>query len=114
MQASNRILRSHPNLLKIIKVFGLVSIALVIFFSFFNDRRANNTGQDEDFSPWVALARIISAMFGDQLWPRSQKDAGMQIFSKQDILAWRWRSKLVWFLFSTLGKDWSLYLPRIL
>ncbi|WP_215225476.1 hypothetical protein [Echinicola shivajiensis] len=34
-----------PELIKIIKIFGLLSIGIVFVFSFFNDYRADNTGE---------------------------------------------------------------------
>ncbi|UCS94567.1 hypothetical protein KZP23_05975 [Echinicola marina] len=33
-----------PELVKVIKIFGLLSIGIVLFFSFFNDYRADNSG----------------------------------------------------------------------
>ncbi|MEB2783392.1 hypothetical protein [Algoriphagus persicinus] len=38
-----------PELIKILKIFGLVSIGLVLLLSFFNTKRANNTGNDTTF-----------------------------------------------------------------
>ena len=36
-----------PELIKIIKIFGIASISLVFVLSFFNDKRANNSGEDD-------------------------------------------------------------------
>jgi hypothetical protein len=69
-----------PELVKIIKVFGLVSIALVIFFSFFNDRRANNTGQDETFRMSSSARMYFSNVRGISYDREVRRDAGMQIF----------------------------------
>lgn len=38
-----------PKLIKIIKIFGIATISLVIVMSFFNDKRANNSGKDDTF-----------------------------------------------------------------
>ncbi|WP_186757242.1 hypothetical protein [Echinicola salinicaeni] len=35
-----------PELIKVIKIFGLLSIGIVFFFSFFNEYRADNTGNE--------------------------------------------------------------------
>lgn len=69
-----------PELVKIIKVFGLVSIALVFFFSFFNDRRANNTGQDEIFRMSSSARMYFSNVRGISYEREVRRDAGMQIF----------------------------------
>ena len=34
-----------PELIRIVKIFGGISIVLVLFLSFFNEKRANNTGK---------------------------------------------------------------------
>ncbi len=34
-----------PELLRIFKIFGLTSVAIVLLLSFFNERKANNTGE---------------------------------------------------------------------
>lgn len=38
-----------PELAKILKIFGIASIVLVVVLSFFNEKRANNTGEDRTF-----------------------------------------------------------------
>ncbi len=38
-----------PELIRIIKIFGIASISLVFVLSFFNDKRANNSGEDDTF-----------------------------------------------------------------
>ncbi len=74
-----------PELLKIIKIFGLVSILLVIFFSFFNDQRANNSGQDEDFrmlsSARLYFKNVRAIHYNREL----RKDAGMEIYRIKGI-----------------------------
>jgi hypothetical protein len=37
-----------PEMIKILKIFGLGSVLFVLLLSFFNERRANNTGEDEN------------------------------------------------------------------
>jgi hypothetical protein len=69
-----------PELIKIIKVFGLVSVALVVFFSFFNERRANNTGQDQAFRMSSSARMYFSNVRGINYEREVRRDAGMQIF----------------------------------
>jgi len=38
-----------PELVKILKIFGIASILLVMVLSFFNEKRADNTGDDRTF-----------------------------------------------------------------
>lgn len=38
-----------PELVKILKIFGIASILLVLILSFFNEKRADNTGVDRTF-----------------------------------------------------------------
>lgn len=37
-----------PEMIKILKIFGLGSVLFVLLLSFFNERKANNTGEDEN------------------------------------------------------------------
>lgn len=37
-----------PEMVKILKIFGLGSVLFVLLLSFFNERKANNTGEDEN------------------------------------------------------------------
>lgn len=69
-----------PELVKIIKVFGLVSIALVGLLSFFNDRRANNTGQDDTFRMSSSARMYFNNVRGINYEREVRRDAGMQIF----------------------------------
>ena len=69
-----------PELIKIIKVFGLVSVVLVVFFSFFNERRANNTGQDQAFRMSSSARMYFSNVRGINYEREVRRDAGMQIF----------------------------------
>ncbi|AGA77171.1 hypothetical protein Echvi_0898 [Echinicola vietnamensis DSM 17526] len=39
-----------PELLKVIKIFGLLSVSIVLVLSFFNEYRADNTGTDDPHS----------------------------------------------------------------
>lgn len=74
-----------PELAKIIKVFGLLSIALVVFFSFFNDRRANNTGQNGTFRMSSSARMYFSNVRGINYDREFRRDAGMQIFRNKDL-----------------------------
>ncbi|MEX2513309.1 MAG: hypothetical protein WD398_10420 [Cyclobacteriaceae bacterium] len=39
----------EKEMFRLLKIFGLASIGLVLMLSFFNDRRANNSGEDDTF-----------------------------------------------------------------
>jgi hypothetical protein len=103
-----------PELVKIIKVFGLVSIALVIFFSFFNDRRANNTGQDETFRMSSSARMYFSNVRGISYDREVRRDAGMQIFRNKTFSNEDEDPNLGLILILNLGKDEAyIYLEPI-
>jgi len=72
-----------PELVKIIKAFGLVSISLVILFSFFNERRANNTGADQTFRMSSSARLYFTNVRGIHYLREIRRDAKMQIFRKE-------------------------------
>ncbi|MEP2298333.1 MAG: hypothetical protein ABJI21_18640, partial [Algoriphagus sp.] len=77
-QKSNDIL--SPELVKILKIFGLISIGLILILSFFNTKRANNTGDDLTFriSPSSRLYFLnVRAIRYDR---EIRSDAGMLLF----------------------------------
>ncbi|MEB2773987.1 hypothetical protein SYJ56_01630 [Algoriphagus sp. D3-2-R+10] len=77
-QKANNIL--SPELIKILKIFGLVSVGLVLLLSFFNTKRANNTGKDTTFR-MASSNRIyflnVRAINYDR---ETRSDAGMVLF----------------------------------
>lgn len=77
-QKTNEIL--SPELIKILKIFGFVSVGLVLLLSFFNTKRANNTGDDLTFH-MTSSSRLyflnVRAISYDR---ESRSDAGMLLF----------------------------------
>lgn len=69
-----------PELIKIIKIFGIASISLVFILSFFNDKRANNSGEDDTFR-MTDSDRLyflnVRAIYYDR---ENRTDAGMALF----------------------------------
>ena len=69
-----------PELIKIFKIFGLISIGLVLLLSFFNTKRANNSGDDLTFR-MTSSSRLyflnVRALKYDR---ESRSDAGMLLF----------------------------------
>ncbi len=67
-------------LIKIIKIFGIASISLVLVLAFFNDKRANNSGEDDTFR-MVDSDRLyflnLRAIYYDR---ENRADAGMALF----------------------------------
>ena len=69
-----------PELIKIIKIFGIASILLVLVLSFFNDKRANNTGDEGTFrmadSDRLYFLNIRASYYDRE----NRADAGMALF----------------------------------
>lgn len=69
-----------PELIKIIKIFGIGSILLVIVLSFFNEKRANNSGEDDTFrmadSDRLYFLNVRSSYYDRE----NRTDAGMVLF----------------------------------
>lgn len=69
-----------PELIKVFKIFGLISIGLVLLLSFFNSKRANNSGDDLIFR-MTSSSRLyflnVRALKYDR---ESRSDAGMLLF----------------------------------
>ena len=69
-----------PELIKIIKIFGIASISLVLVLSFFNDKRANNSGEDDTFR-MADSNRIYFLNVRASYYDRENRtDAGMALF----------------------------------
>ncbi|WP_075348769.1 hypothetical protein [Algoriphagus marinus] len=69
-----------PELLRIIKIFGVVSLGLVLILSFFNERRANNTGQDQSFVMTSANRMYFQNVKAIQYDRELRRDAGMTVY----------------------------------
>lgn len=69
-----------PELIKIIKIFGIASISLVLILSFFNDKRANNTGAEVTFR-MADSDRLYYLNVRASYYERENRaDAGMALF----------------------------------
>lgn len=69
-----------PELIKILKIFIFSSLGLVLVLSFFNDYRANNTGEDRTFhvsdSNRLYFLNVRSIYYDREI----RRDAGMTLF----------------------------------
>jgi len=69
-----------PELIRIIKIFGIASISLVLVLSFFNDKRANNSGEDDTFrmadSDRLYFLNVRASYYDRE----NRTDAGMTLF----------------------------------
>lgn len=69
-----------PELIKILKIFIFSSLGLVLIFSFFNEYRANNTGQDSTFrindSNRLYFLNVKAIQYDREI----RQDAGMTLF----------------------------------
>tara|TARA_R110002020_G_scaffold316186_1_gene531251 strand:+ start:188 stop:781 length:594 start_codon:yes stop_codon:yes gene_type:complete len=69
-----------PELIKILKIFGLVSISLVVSLSFFNTKRANNSGDDLTFRMTSSSRLYFLNVRAIKYDRESRSDAGMLLF----------------------------------
>jgi len=69
-----------PELLKIIKIFGLASILLVVVFSFFDSYRANNSGEDRTFRMTSASRLYFLNLKAINYVRENRSDAGMVLY----------------------------------
>lgn len=69
-----------PELIRIIKIFGIASILIVILLSFFNNKRANNSGEDDTFrmadSDRLYFLNVRASYYDRE----NRTDAGMALF----------------------------------
>ncbi|WP_111668878.1 hypothetical protein [Algoriphagus litoralis] len=69
-----------PELIKILKIFIFSSLGLVLVFSFFNEYRANNTGQDGTFrindSNRLYFLNVKAIQYDREI----RRDAGMTLY----------------------------------
>ncbi|PZX57968.1 hypothetical protein [Algoriphagus chordae] len=69
-----------PELIKIIKIFGLISVGLVIVLSFFNTKRANNSGEDLTFRMTSSSRLYFLNVKAIKYDIERRSDAGMTLF----------------------------------
>ena len=74
-----------PELLQIIKIFGAVSLGLVLILSFFNERRASNTGQDQTFMMTSASRMYFQNVKGIQYDRELRRDAAMTVYRHKKL-----------------------------
>ena len=74
-----------PELLRIIKIFGAVSLGLVFVLSFFNDRRADNTGKDRAFVMISANRIYFQNVKVIQYDREVRRDAGMTVYQHKKL-----------------------------
>ncbi len=69
-----------PELIRIIKIFGIASVLIVVALSFFDSKRANNTGEDQTFrmtqSNRLYFLNVRALSYEREL----RKDAKMTLF----------------------------------
>ncbi|TFV95716.1 hypothetical protein E4S40_05700 [Algoriphagus kandeliae] len=69
-----------PELIKILKIFGAASVLLVIFFSFFDSYRANNSGEDKTFRMTSSSRLFFLNLKAIDYQREIRKDAGMTLY----------------------------------
>lgn len=69
-----------PEFIKIIKIFGIATISLVIVLSFFNDKRANNSGEDGTFRIADSDRLYFLNVRASYCDRENRTDAGMALF----------------------------------
>ncbi|WP_339698539.1 hypothetical protein [Algoriphagus aquimarinus] len=69
-----------PELIKILKIFGLISLGLVVLLSFFNTKRANNSGDDLTFRMSSSNRLYFLNVRAIKYDRESRSDAGMLLF----------------------------------
>ena len=69
-----------PELIKVFKIFGLISVGLVLLLSFFNTKRANNSGDDLTFRMTSSSRLYFLNVRAIKYDRESRSDAGMVLF----------------------------------
>lgn len=70
----------NPELVKLLKIFGLTSVLFVLFLSFFNTKRANNSGDDLTFRITSSSRLYFLNVRAIRYDRESRSDAGMILF----------------------------------
>lgn len=73
-----------PELVKILKIFGIASLLLVLSLSFFNEKRANNSGEDRTFKVNSSNRLFFLNLRAIHYDRESRTDAKMTLFSHKD------------------------------
>ncbi|WP_425636716.1 hypothetical protein ACPUEN_15015 [Algoriphagus yeomjeoni] len=114
-----------PELIRILKIFGLVSIGLVFILSFFNTKRANNTGDDLTFRMSSSSRLYFLNVRAIRYDRETRSDAGMLLFrhesrtvSKTDpllnlVLIFNSRKDEAYLYLEPVNMDWPLELRVI-
>lgn len=103
-----------PELLKIIKIFGLASIALVLVFSLFNEKRANNTGDDLTFRVNDSNRLFFLNLKAIHYNQEKNQDAKMTLYRHSDLSYSEDEVGLIPIILLNPGKDEAyLYLEAI-
>jgi hypothetical protein len=75
-----------PELIKILKIFIFASLALVVFFSFFDGHRANNSGEDRTFrvtdSNRIYFQNVRSIHYAREI----RQDASMTLYRHRTLI----------------------------
>ena len=74
-----------PELIKIIKIFGIASISLVLILSFFNEKRANNSGEEDSFRMVDSDRLYFLNVRASYYYRENRNDAGMVFFRNGKI-----------------------------
>ncbi len=69
-----------PEMWKLFKIFGIASISLVLFLSFFNEKRADNTGQRDEFSITDASRIYFKNVRSAYYDAENRRDAKMNLY----------------------------------
>lgn len=69
-----------PELIRIMKIFGAASVALVLLLSLFNNRRADNTGDKDEFSVTAASKIYFKNLRQSNYDIERRQDAKMDLF----------------------------------
>ncbi|MBB6326504.1 hypothetical protein FHS59_002132 [Algoriphagus iocasae] len=75
-----------PELLKVLKIFGLASLFLVFALSFFNDKRADNTGEDRTFKVNDSNRLFFLNLRAIHYEREARADAKMTLFRHKGLL----------------------------
>lgn len=73
-----------PELLKILKIFGIASVFIVLLLSFFNEKRANNTGEDQTFKVNDSNRLFFLNLKAIHYDREARSDAKMLLFRHKD------------------------------
>jgi hypothetical protein len=111
-----------PELVKIIKIFGLASILLVLVLSFFNEKRADNSGEDRTFQVNSSNRLFFLNLRAINYDREARTDAKMMLFRHKDrnqdenlvglglVIVLNSSKDEAYIYFEPRGIDWSINL----